>query len=461
MSSYERNTGMKVFSKLYVGYKKQDKGQVDLGFATPYEDNAAGRRRQETVNSWALGWHNKKPEREATIIDNDLAEGFKITDDIKRVYYGGGNVVFRVEDPRGFELEIQAQNLMTLIRLVGTNKGGEIPGRCCWGRDGGSNILIHETSEEYKTARLKAEEIKPLQGIKADFKRGDIVILTNGQKAKYLGRFWFTGYEGIRDAQDSDAERFDHLEKVHFFSNNFILGAPKVPSDPMYGERLIAPKQFYAVQFEDDKERVHIYREMKAVAIDKPVDKEMTTETALKYINSRYIRPASAADMTHYISAADHKRGMVWTKEAMTEQELEKLKKRILEMNKRDFYGIYDYVSSASAHKCPVSFVIEDNGDLWHTTHGTVHDSYKETIIRKNEFYAELIRLDNKCIYHNCPDVRSANHYYHVHRNIVTGTQNELFIFSNHQGTKLLDPLDSWFKEGKLFMIKPVYEEEA
>jgi len=98
MSSYERNTGMKVFSKLYVGYKKQGKGQVDLGFATPYEDNAAGRRRQETVNSWALGWRGKKPDREATIIDNDLAEGFKITDDIKRVYYGGGNVVFRVED---------------------------------------------------------------------------------------------------------------------------------------------------------------------------------------------------------------------------------------------------------------------------------------------------------------------------------------------------------------------------
>src|SRR5277367_6289980 len=108
----EVNNKMKVFSQLYVGLRDQGKDAVDLGFATPYEDNAAGRKRQGTVDTWCSGYQ-KKPNTK--LFDNVPRTGFRITDDVKRVYYGGGNVVFRVYDPYGFELEIQSQNLMALL----------------------------------------------------------------------------------------------------------------------------------------------------------------------------------------------------------------------------------------------------------------------------------------------------------------------------------------------------------
>ncbi len=172
------NKGMKVFSKLFVGIKNNVGDYVPLAFATPYEENAAGKKRQETVMSWLGGEYvnvvengqyvyenghpkRKKVERNTKIFDNVPRSGFKITDDVKRVYWGGGNVVWRVFDPYGYELEIQSNNLMALIQSCGVEVGGLIPGNCVWGRDGGVNILLHESSEEYKNAIKAAETLKP------------------------------------------------------------------------------------------------------------------------------------------------------------------------------------------------------------------------------------------------------------------------------------------------------------
>ncbi len=187
------NTAMKVFSKLYVGFRPQ-KG-VPLGFATPYEENAAGRKRQATVDNWSgsggtwdEGVYVPNPKLPVKIIDNEPEPGFKITDDVKRVYWGGGNVVWRVEDPRGFELEIQSQNLMALIQSAGIQEGGVIPGKCVWGRSEGINILLHETSDEYKAAFKAAETLKaPKKLGKKDRRVGGLYTRADGTLAIYLG----------------------------------------------------------------------------------------------------------------------------------------------------------------------------------------------------------------------------------------------------------------------------------
>lgn len=193
--NFEFNKGMKVFSKLYVGMQTRGgSDRIPLGFATPHEENAAGRKRQETVDRWCGDDGEKK------IIDNIPREGFKITDNIKRVYWGGGNVVFRVYDPAGFELEIQSANLMAIINSVGIEAGGLIPGKCLWGRDAGDNILIHETSEEYKTARLAAETIKKPKEIASNERAiGDEYVLLDGSNAIYGGKMWV-----VTDADDEN-----------------------------------------------------------------------------------------------------------------------------------------------------------------------------------------------------------------------------------------------------------------
>jgi hypothetical protein len=201
----EINTKIKVFPKLYVGLKRQfiydptlkvREETTKLGFATPLEDNAAFRKRKETVDSWATPHSDWDPVTRKNIpakkldpitVDNVPVEGFKITSDVRRVYWGGGNVVWRVEDPRGYELEISSENLFAIMHAVGIQPGGLIPGKCVWARDGANNVLLHETTEEFKTA-YKVGETKSPKGTKLGPEHiGCLVQMSGGYSGIYLG----------------------------------------------------------------------------------------------------------------------------------------------------------------------------------------------------------------------------------------------------------------------------------
>lgn len=214
--SKELNKGIKVFSQLYVGVRRREGDRVPLGFATPLENNSAGLKRQETVNKWVkecIGYELNPdgtykrdanghivrvvPENSFFTLDNTARTGFKITDDIKRLYWGGGNVVWRVEDPAGFELEIQSQNLMAIIQSTSI-VNGEIQGKCMWGRDGGSNILLHENADEFKNAIVAAENLKSVTTVaKSEIIPGTLYLLKSGNLGYYMGKYFVTEVESI------------------------------------------------------------------------------------------------------------------------------------------------------------------------------------------------------------------------------------------------------------------------
>lgn len=131
------------FSKYYVGFKKT--GTVDnqlLGFAThvegvPSRDN----KRMETVD----GWRDKNIP--TVTIDNEPTYGFEILDVVSRS--STDNKLFRVKDPRGFELEISSGNLFNIIGSCTISKG-IIADKMVWARYGQLNWLIDVASEEYK-----------------------------------------------------------------------------------------------------------------------------------------------------------------------------------------------------------------------------------------------------------------------------------------------------------------------
>ena len=198
------NKSLKVYSRLYVGVRESTaEGEVPLAFATPYEDNAAGKKRQATVDTWAApesrvltedrGWVYTRGEPKTRIIDNTPRAGFRITDSVKRTYFGGGNVVWRVFDPDGWEVEIQSNNLMAILQTVDIGKGGEISGKCVWGRDGAHNILLPEISQEYQDAVKAAESVKkPTKLAMKDRVIGRTYRLLNGGFGQYLGKVWVT-----------------------------------------------------------------------------------------------------------------------------------------------------------------------------------------------------------------------------------------------------------------------------
>ena len=221
MFSVVYNQSLKIYSQLYVGIREPDTdGEIPLAFATPYEDNAAGKKRQATVDTWAApehreltedrGWVYTRGKPKTKLIENTPRSGFRITDSVKRTYFGGGNVVWRVFDPDGWEVEIQSNNLMAIIQTVDVGKGGEISGRCVWGRDGAHNILLPEISQEYQDAIKAAESIKkPSKIAMKDRVIGRTYRLLNGGYGQYLGKVWATTQTHSSDI-DSSIVVFDH-----------------------------------------------------------------------------------------------------------------------------------------------------------------------------------------------------------------------------------------------------------
>lgn len=135
---------MNFCEKLYVGFQRDRYTASDdprvLGFAVPYDNTKASKKRQETVNYWA---NNKE---ECRIIDNTPTRGFKLLEVATR--YRTNNKLFRVQDPRGFELEISADCLLELAQNSTIVKG-EIIEECVWAQHNGV-WLMPTSSEEYK-----------------------------------------------------------------------------------------------------------------------------------------------------------------------------------------------------------------------------------------------------------------------------------------------------------------------
>jgi hypothetical protein len=297
------NTSLKVYSQLYVGIRPYAEGQATdrapLAFATPYENTAAGKKRQDSVNSW-----NREQIREdnkwvykngiTKIVDNKPRGGFRITDDVKRVYWGGGNVVFRVEDPDGWEVEIQSSNLMALIQVSGINEGGLIPGYCMWGRDStGKNILLHERSDEYKNAILAAEAVaKPKQLGVGGRELGSVYRLKDGQAGAYLGKVWVVPERYADDYDTRYRSEAIGMRGVGKFIAKDLQGETAMfdvelhgsgyNSDKILGE----PEQFEAVRIvSDDSETVRLYKKAYLIELIQSKLFDLTPETAADWAN--------------------------------------------------------------------------------------------------------------------------------------------------------------------------------
>lgn len=196
---------------------KDERGQwvgedIILGFATPVSNDAAFKKRKDTVDNWARGYQNKMDKdddrRKGKNYPNVLAHGFEIAKSVRRSGWSGGNVVWRVIDPRGFELEIPSANLASILDCS-TVVNGVIQERCIWGRDGSTNVLLPENSEPYrefvKLTQLKNQAEAKTVTVK-DIAPGNIITLINGEVVEYLGKFYCIKHEYL-DHEDPATRR--------------------------------------------------------------------------------------------------------------------------------------------------------------------------------------------------------------------------------------------------------------
>lgn len=170
----------------FKGIREIVDGSCPLAFITPYGTDKPAKQRMETVRCWSN-------EDSTEIIDNVPLNGFKISREIRR--WSTSNVVWRIEDPRGFELEISSGNMAYLLSECVFNHG-VIEDDLIWCRDGAQNFLLPVKSDEYADYELHTQCIKAGLKIK-DINIGDHIRLASGESGKYLG-----GYHLIQNDTD-------------------------------------------------------------------------------------------------------------------------------------------------------------------------------------------------------------------------------------------------------------------
>lgn len=203
-----------------------------LGFASPYTRDAAFEKRKQTQDTWAYGSGiDVKIDAEDNvtvtgqgsggygrgswdagalfiancfprIIPNEPLEGFELAKSVRRWgWSGGGNVVWRITDPRGFDLEITSENFASILNCAVVDHG-VISGKCVWGREGSRNVLLPENSEPFQSALKQTERVSRKVSLR-DVQLGDTIEIVSSQLESddqehvYLGKHYYvhTRYE--------------------------------------------------------------------------------------------------------------------------------------------------------------------------------------------------------------------------------------------------------------------------
>ena len=263
-------------TKTYVTiqYRADSSAEGKLGFLSPYTKDAAFAKRKDTQDRWAYGYginvaisdeddvtvtgqgggNNRAGSWDAAalfmsncyprILDNVLTEGFEIAKSVRRHgWNGSGNVLWRIADPRGFELEISSENFARVIDCAIIDKG-VIQGKCVWGRDGSKNILLPESSDVYQDAVRRTEHVNTKISLN-DVQVGDMVgILTkdgSDLSGQYLGKYFFL--QLTQDKSDPTNRGYNYGNGTYRFNNKqverylfkndtgyFVLSTPKLIS---------------------------------------------------------------------------------------------------------------------------------------------------------------------------------------------------------------------------------------
>ena len=223
------NTKVKIPEKHYVALQARSNSECPVGFLVPWGTDTAAQKRMNTADRWEYSnrWgHQKNIELEAKTINNDLMSGFKLAANALR--HGTNTVSWRIVDPRGFELEINSENMANVVRLT-TIENGEILSRCVWARKGANNVLLPEESEEYQDALKNTKRVKTKISIR-DVNIGDKVLLHNGEKVVYLGNL-FTLFQGWDDGIEGEGIQFLNKKRHYFYAETIdsnFKGGPSI-----------------------------------------------------------------------------------------------------------------------------------------------------------------------------------------------------------------------------------------
>lgn len=287
---------IKIPDSHYIGFQKRGDDELPLAFMTPDGTDSQAKKRKTTVDSWAKNVWGQSQPLPAQSLKNELISGFSLVRSIKRCGWNGGNVVWRITDPRGFELEISSQNLSQILLYSNINKG-EITDKCIWGRLGADNVLIPEGSDVYQNAVTNTDRTARKVS-KKDLKRGMTVLLQNGIIGIYLGSYYtIEKYHSFCIVHNDSAPTSDDTIKVSSSKKDFILVWHK--NEGSYNYKYVQPS------FDNKECQIMVTTSIKVSDIVANVEEELSIEFCEGFINKYHSRPinGNGGDIREFVGA--------------------------------------------------------------------------------------------------------------------------------------------------------------
>ncbi len=230
--------------RCYVGMITRDTDDLPLAFMTEDGADKAAQKRKTTVDQWvtsAYAQQNKK-RIPAHSYDNLPMAGFCLGKSIRRSSnFGSGNVMWRIEDPRGFQLEISSANMATIMDSTVIDRG-EILNTCIWGRDGGNNILVPVSSELYQIAQDNAERLQKSASLR-DMKVGNKVVFKNGATGVYLGKMFGLSKNYYRNNENNRWMWSEKATHLFYIADNNIMSVASPKISEIISPDIINPKE--------------------------------------------------------------------------------------------------------------------------------------------------------------------------------------------------------------------------
>ncbi len=215
----------------------------NLAYMTYYEDNAAFHKRKTTGTDWAklnsMGWNTETKKydhfdvKDGVVIDNTPVTDVYIGSSVSR--WSTSNKLFRVQDPRGFTVEVPTDNIATLLHLT-TVVNGVINEPCVWGREGSNHILLPVNSEPYLETLDKMDTLANKLIKLSDIKVGDVVkFFENDTEYTYLGKAKTTWRLKPYDLKYGRGSRYFHREsEKKYLEERLIID---VKWEPVFSHR--------------------------------------------------------------------------------------------------------------------------------------------------------------------------------------------------------------------------------
>lgn len=207
---------VRFYDKLYVGVQNKKSFNTEnppLAFATQVGTDKAWEKRKKTVDDWA-GYSNRgsyqwneetrKSEyvppapqtEEGFYIDNEFVAGFYFEKSVTR--WETSNKWFAINDPRGFQLQISAENLGDILLNSHISKG-MLVGKFKWAKNGANIFLCREDHPDYLAHK---NPVIPKEKVKVTLAPGDRVVMpyagTRDRPVTYIGKKYVLGIQTHR-----------------------------------------------------------------------------------------------------------------------------------------------------------------------------------------------------------------------------------------------------------------------